>query len=223
MTFQYLWAGSWITKALYHLEWNGNDSSGNGINLTNDWTITYSTANGRFWQWVSMALASRIYANNNLWFDGNSDCMFSLWFNIASWTAVWVYNFCGILNLTTSNAFSMYYNTNILYAWKSKRAVQDAPTVATNTIATGVRHNIICVYTHSDKQSYIYIDWLYRTKETVSGNGTWWTVSYFYLWDYSKDKATWAKLDEYFYENRAWTATQIKKYYTMSKWRFWIL
>jgi hypothetical protein len=93
------------------------------------------------------------------------------------------------------------------------------------TITNNLWNNFVCVYNWST--IVVYINWIVWT---ASNYTAWWwytATSYIRIGTSNRNGVNdeffnW-NIDELWLENRAWTASEIKKYYTASKWRFWIL
>lgn len=217
--WEYLWAGSWITWWLWHLNWDATDSSGNG----NDWTVVWAVTfpSGKFGLWASWwATTKRItiprnatlepqYWTVSLRFnasgDGQQKCFF--WVDNTMqldryWYLVWMGD-TGTLRIEMANA-STYIQKD----------------VATG-LEDGKWHNIVMTW----DANYItgYLDWVQKVQDaslaiaynwydlamlnTVTNTARWWNWT----------------LDEVILENVVWTPVQVQKYYTYSKGRYWNL
>ena len=217
--WEYLGAWSAITQWLYRLNWNANDSSWNSRNMTTSWV---SYVDGLFWQCLQQGASSYAMVSNNMWWNGSVNFTVSLRINVSSRSVSWVKTVFAIRETTNSTNFAIYYNSSLFYAGKSRRAVQDAPTISTWTIPTWVRNNIVITYNTSWTVSSIYLNWVLATSASRSGNWTGETLNETILWSITTNGSSPEKFDEVIIENRAWTAIEVQKYYTYARGRFWI-
>jgi len=124
-------------------------------------------------------------------------------------------------------AFGEENNTNLLFyiasSW-SYWAWSFSVSAETKPIWTW---NLYTIVFTSWIGAVIYINWLESWRWTSTM--TWvqkssrplqlWYASNQFYW--VTNKLNWL-IDEFFMENIAWSVTEIRKYYTYSKWRFWI-
>ena len=213
--WEYLGSWSGVTKWLYHLNWDANDSSGNW----NNWTPTNIT-----WVWWKLGSGAASFNGTSSYITVPS--------TLSSLTTSWTYSF---FLTATSNASAIYSrwvssssqrNIHIYITFWGKISV-DVPyikawIVTSNTTINDwtIRHIVI---TKSSNIWSIYINWI--LDNSVTDNITQESnTSASYIW---KDATTssqylnW-KIDEFIIENRAWTATEAQKYYTYSSWKFGI-
>lgn len=236
MTFwEYLWAGSWITKWLWHLNWNSNDASGNGNNWT-DANITYWLPYWKFWQGAL--------------FNGSSSKI-----SIPTWAIItgnWARTFIAWVKpvYTTSDSFRCimwsWENTSwysfMLWLkywdrdWKMKlrvnRYYSDQDTIDVKSLLddwklhmVAVTYNWVTTWTDTLWAGIrFWIDWTEISRWSLKDDTTFSTATTNSgIWTQYWSNLLWNWLiDEVIIENRAWTATEIKKYYTYAKWRFWI-
>lgn len=219
--WEYLWAGSAITKWLYHLNWNANDSSWNGNNWTaanvtwvdwkvGSWAASFNGSNSTINKtWLSLSfseitiscwLKKKRNLNNErfvcLFFWGVHEISI-MSYNTTEWNLwiVWYFNgwsFLGMVNTWISNNNRMY---------------------VTLTAGSGFNR--------------LYINWVQQTltydKGTPSSGLLSNTFSQWGIGSNSNNaQFAQAEIDEVIIENRAWTATEIQKYYTYSSWKFGI-
>lgn len=222
--WEYLWAGSSITKWLYHLNGNSLDSSGNGFDLTNNWSTPYS--DWKFWQCIDFWTS-----NTNKYLSNSSFtnlCSFNNWLTISFWV-----NFN---NVTFSSQQNIISSTDTWWNWVFFRVdsttatafrfgnsiVNDWWTTNINkSWSSWVWYNVIM--THSPTANNYYIDWVLVATRTTNVTMSWWSNGINIGRHITGDSYSLAKLDEVIIENRFWTETEIKKYYTYTKWRFGIL
>jgi len=217
--WEYLWAGSSVTQWLYRFNWNANDSSGNSRNMSTSWV---SYVDGKFWQCLQQGASSYAVVSNNMWWNGSVNFTVSLRMNISTRSVSWVKTAFVIRETTNSTNFAIYYTSSLFYAGKSRRAVQDAPTISTWTIPTWVRNNLVITYNTSGTVSSIYLNWVLATSASRSWNWTGETLNETILWSIGTNWSSPEKFDEVIIENRVRTPIEIQKYYTYAKWRFGI-
>ena len=218
MLWEYLGAGSSTTKLLLHLNWNANDSSGNW----NNWTPTnVSWIGGKIWSgsagfnrasWSYIALPNFNLNSSNWW-----PWTFSCW--VKSWT-IWQANFWNTI-INKRN----WWNTFTLVAdnGSNKITLSDwgatSTTIVSNKIVTDdIRHCIIATSTGATNGS-LYVDWVLQ-----------WTSNSFnfvtqnfsnMIWNFDWWWRGWNwNIDEPICEARAWSAEEVRKYYTFSKANF---
>ena len=200
-------------KALYHLDGNANDSSGNWYNGT---------------------------ATNIVWVDGKigSGCASGNWTNSNITSATWL----GIA--VTNYTISVWVKPNSIPTWNDFWEIFGAFNAASQYV--------IWLMIYQQKwYAFHWIgwaQWIIQPSTPIPASGNWYNVTIVgsnkielyvngvLIW------STWswlsatinsfslfhaAKLngliDEFVLATRAWSAQEVKKYYTMSKWRFWIL
>lgn len=211
MIWQYNW---W--KALYHLDWNANDSSWNWYN----WTATNVTwIWGKIWSWSG---------NFTGWTS-----VISIWWNIASWfTAITISGWFNVPNNTwwswkektmishrwTVDSFACWMNLNA--TWQLFFRINWSNDVSISWLFNAnTRYNYLCTWVSWWKMK-IYLNW--KMVAQSAWNVTYtipnWTAYMWRQWDWWFNAPE--KLDEIIIDNKAWTETEIKKYYTYSKWYF---
>lgn len=225
---EYIGAGASTTKLLLHLNGNSTDSSGNGNNGT-DTAITYSQANGKFGQGAGFNGSSSkivIADNPSLRISGNITMSF------------WAY----LTSRPTSNG--------LLYTFISKKynGVNQGyyfdlfNNTGTNTIircgsySQPVDYNTVSNFTNSELN--VWVNWvgiydgtawkLYKNGNLISStNRASGAISSNEEVDIGSlsFQGSFARylngtIDEVIIENRAWSASEVKKYYTHTKGRF---
>ena len=223
---EYLGAGSGITKLLLHLNGNSTDSSGNNNNGT-DTNITYSLANGKFGQGAGFNGSSSFISVPNTIFT-TTPITFSWWANTN--------NAISGMILTNRNGaviqwfrFLMNYNsgpatTTFGFSSRNSSYVGYDYTV-TMTIPSGWNNFIVTINTGSNNvKTYL--------NGRLVGTGTLGSTDFYnsnarligMMLDYGTSGEYYnGSLDELIFENRAWSAEEVKKYYTYSKGRFGII
>lgn len=222
--WEYLWAGSWITKWLYHLNGSSTDSSWNSQTGT-DTSISYT--NWLLWQWAWFNGSSSQIALPNLWVSWGTARTLSMWIKATTitsldcpfryWTNTSRAGFAILLWWLTTNDVYLAFANNDVYT-------------ATNAVSTWSWYNIVCIYdwwTISTSTAHIYINWEIQsiTQSVTSAWAANTANSNYWIW-YDPITAgrnfDWV-IDEVILENVAWSAGQVKRYYTYAKWRFAIL
>jgi len=215
--WEYLWAGSWTTKGLYHLNWNANDDSWN----SNNWIASnISWVWGRIWSWSAS-------------FNGINSYIYT-WVKYLSWTNTWTILIW--FKTTETWLWQIFWNNTNVTSTKSIQIAMEF-----TKLAIGVSSGTTSVASHSAwynnwewHQCWFTRDW--TTFKTIAD----WEVikeQFFseninpsptypcYMWKqpYYSDRYLDWEIDEAIVESRAWSASEIKKHYTYSKGRFWIL
>ena len=220
---EYTGAGSGVTKGLYHLSGNSNDSSGNSTNGT-DTAITYSLANGRFGQGASgNGTTSEIELTNLASvFSGNNNYTISLRFYPP--TGMSTYSEC--FSATVSQGWTAgsgelavrfetpkYYFVLALYSgggFKYEIPIQydkwNCITITADGQTRKIYLNGSLVSSNSFNNTYNFA--YFNLMNTASN-----TIGY-------RGLESGQKLDEVIAENVVWSPEKVKKYFTFSKGRF---
>ncbi|MCX6232754.1 MAG: hypothetical protein NTZ33_14545 [Bacteroidetes bacterium] len=224
---EYISAESGITKGLYHFNGNGNDSSGNGKNLSGT-GITYSLANGKFGQGAGMTTGNLSLANN-LGIDGGSVTI-SIW--VKKTNTIGLNKYGGIIDQNSNISktgytigFSNDAGVMNIYINRCRLGVADQTIGYAYTISSTKFDNICLTYNSATTILTLYLNGSYINSRTASGNGTS-NINGFEIGDYYGGGST-AKfnsnVDEVIIDNVEWSAEKYKKYYSMCKGRFGIL
>lgn len=219
---EYIGAGASTTKLLLHLNGNSTDSSGNGNNGT-DTNITYSQANGRFGQGAGLNGSSSYIIVPNSAKGGNSVTV-SAWVKINSLTGGGVVYmesglaYCGI-EYTASGALTLDNKTSLTSFSNF--------TTSGGLLTTDTWYNLVYVYDSSSGFLSGYINGNRVINQSRGGNQLYYSEtnsnsigSYTYNNGASHASYVNGAIDEVIIENRAWTAEEVKKYYTHTKGRF---
>lgn len=229
MTFwEYLWAGSWITKGLWHLNGNSNDSSGNGNNWT-DTNVTYWLAYGKFWQGALFNGSSSKIDLPDWWTLNVTNATIIVWVKTTTKGRMIVSNYTQKSNIVMWFQFfmsSLWYVRLTSWRWTGVVDWTDFKSCDWNIDYSDWNRHLI-VWTSNGSTLSVYWDWVLQN-----------TVSRAYWISYNSycranigcnEYEPWTiidyrngSIDEVIIENRAWTATEINKYYTYTKGRFWI-
>jgi len=221
MTYgEYLWAWSAVTKVLYRLNSNPDDSSWNANNWTRTWTPTY--VDWIFWQAASFNWsARRIGLPSNLWWNGGSWWTASLWMKVTS--NPWYNTFSELFRLVenaTKSAFVIGYFNNgwtIQVSWWRSRINVESECVVNRDLNDWKIYNIVATYTWTTNT--VYLNWVSIGTSTSSWN---WIGTYTSEGIINRNNLFNWWMDEVIAESKAWTATEVQKYYTMAKGRFGI-
>ena len=211
---EYLGAGASTTKLLLHLNGNSTDSSGNGNNGT-DTSITYSLANGKFGQGAGFNGSSSVI--NVGYTAPTTDWTYSFWVNPTNFSAerALIHNF---LNTTSGRNIYIHFNATTGAIDVDIPYIKDS--VVTGTApSTGVFSHIAVTRSGSAWKIYLNGNQVGSATDSTSQEST--TVCR--IGKTNASQAHLGSIDEVIVESRAWTASEIKKYYTYSKGRFGIL
>lgn len=227
--WKYIGAGSTVTKWLYHFDGNSNDSSGNANNGTDtnisyiDWRILQCASWNATWYialWVNIlwnwdyTIAQRVNITTRP-ANGANYILYS-WMPNSTFPAQFVdlTNMNGNATYRVRNRVTNTANDEFQLNYESPYA--DYENVWSWIVATKIS-NVLHLYVNGDeKGTPVTVTWTARSDDYRC---TIWAVyfspSYFSMIN--------GKIDEMIIENRAWTAAEIRKFYTYSKWRFGIL
>ena len=217
---EYIGAGSGTTKLLLHLNGNSTDASGNGNNGT-DTNITYGLGYGKFGQGAYFRTDTTVPSITTPLTDEARTI--SLWFTgvvfsggITSGTMEWG----SLINQRTSDTSGWTIrrggNTNNLYIkiggtdykWNN----------VDNGFFDGTWRHIVLVKDGSNTKMYT------NGALTYTISGVVWSSSGINV-EIGNDAQVdnrhhGGNIDEVIIENRAWTASEVRKYFTMGKGRF---
>lgn len=208
--WEYLWAGSAVTKWLYHLNWNSNDASGNGNNGT---ATNVTWVDGRFWKCASLS-----------WWTSGLISMSSAWMSLTTFNhSAWFYT--GSTSIQAITWWSSNWCPNInLVSWKITLARQNQLELISSTIDYPLNSRVFVSVNYT--QSWwswdieLYVDWQLNNTNTITNTfSTYWN---FQIWRYATFWTFNWQIDEVIIENRAWTPEEVQKYYTYAKGRFGI-
>lgn len=226
---EYLGAGSGITKGLYHLNGNSNDSSGNGNNGS-DTNISYGLAYGKFRQGAGFNGSSWItFPSSMILPVTTTNQTYSVWFKLASTASN--QTILESLTKTGSTDCLLQYITSGTY-FRIGVVYQQIGSAYFKTISlndTNWHHAVLTVSNNNSMTAYFDGNSL----GTLSMSSTGSSVSYNnlsvghdinYISGASQNPmANGGNIDEVIIENVAWSAEKVKKYYTYSRGRFGIL
>ena len=219
--WQYLGAGSWTTKLLVHLNWDATDSSWNW----NNWTPTNIIWTWWIvWSWSASFNGSNSYIKtssiNIVWWQPNISVVCWLYINSS-----WEYHFIWQDNISTRIWQIQTTTNNWLNAVVFTDNSNSSYSSTINNVLTTNKRYCIWFTRNSNWNIIIYVNWVPATlawSNTLSWNinnaslgleiwrRDYWPQPFYLNW----------KLDEVIIENRLWSATEFKKHYTASKWRF---
>lgn len=213
----YTGAGAGITKLLWHMEGNSNDSSGNGNNGT-DTSITYALANGKFSQGAQMNnVNDQIVKATNLGIAGNGEITISLWTKLNTEIASGIYQFTIFRSTTGADRyFGWYYEYN---AGTRRLRLDGSGTSAYGNIDLGTIAKYNVIVTRASGASPVMNLYL-NGSLFITGNAGAGAAG---ANDFRIGNATAspiADFDEVIVENVAWSASQARKYYTWAMGRY---
>jgi len=226
--WEYLWAGSWITKGLYHLNGNSTDSSWNGNNGT-DTDVSYVA--WRFGQCASFNGSSAVIYRDwdspvgitydqfataftiSCWIDETTQTALSVFtgMQVQSWTSrrrnMYLISNNGLIKINVFDGTANTYNTSLTTStgiWYNIILTYDGTTIKIYWDGKLILSQARSLSYYSDSQAGWFGIWAERQNSTNNN---------YYAW----------LVDEVIVENIVWSAEKIKRYYTFSKGRFWIL
>lgn len=211
--WEYTWAGSGVTKLLYHMNWNANDDSGNAANGT---ATSVTWTDGILWSWSwSFNWTSSFISTT---FSIPTSYTISAYYNSSlsqDWVVIWkdaVWWRSLLIDITST---WRYYIALWNASWTSYTIYPTTAYASANTWAN-------FVLTWGSWNAKLYHNWLLIDTATVSWNAQN-TANVLNIWRrayaWSNIRFPW-KIDEVIIENVVRTDAQIQRYYTYSKWRF---
>jgi hypothetical protein len=232
MLGEFTGSGSGITKGLWHLNGNSTDSSGNGNNGT-DSNITYGLAYGKFGQGASFNGSSSVIQTAAWSPPGNYTI--SMWINADTLPASggFMSLFCNYDVPTTLQDRGIdlrLYNDNGTQKIQTLHGIpvssgSSALLSYSTTLSTSTWYLLNVVYNGTTVKLYLNANEVATANMAVNipaivkltniGNFGYYTTSKTTLSRYFN-----GSIDEVIVENRAWTAEQVKKYYSASKGRW---
>lgn len=207
----------WANTLVYY-EFNNSlsDSSGNNIDLTNQWTISYTSNPNAVVLWSSNYLYATSFSD-----DWEHDWTLNVWVNItsrSSWpsfiASAWTNNsYAMVIPCISSGGytqFSIYWEDNI-------------GTIPTNK---NTWYNIVYTYKYSTMNYKTYVNWVKDLDGTLNQQYSI-PSSYLYIWAMANELAQtdfrlkW-ELSKYILEDKERDATEISDYFDLTKWDYWI-
>ena len=222
---EYLGAGSGTTKLLLHLNGNSTDSSGNANNGT-DTAVTYGLAYGKFGQGASFSNASgsEIAKSTPTGIPtGSTARTISLWMNPSALpTTGQQFGIISYGSAATRQLFEFGYDFATTPSDGFRIATYADDLQSSTVPSTGIWYNIIITY-DGNVTLKLYINSVLDTTKTLGGTlNTGNTTIYVGRSILATGRSYSGSLDEVIIENRAWSATDVQKYYTYAKGRFGI-
>jgi hypothetical protein len=214
---EYLGAGSGTTKLLLHLNGSSTDSSGNGNNGT-DTNVTYSLANGKFGQGASFnGSSSSIVKKDTASLKITTNITISAWINPSS--APTSSCVAGKFLDSTHKSYWLAFNGGKAGMYISTNGSNQTGEALSQTLSNGVWYNVIGTYDGTNTKIYVNGSLANSIGQT---GGIYDSTGSFAVGKLGSLSSNYfpGKIDEVIVENRAWTASEIKKYYTYSKGRF---
>ena len=214
---EYLGAGSGTTKLLLHLNGSSTDSSGNGNNGT-DTNVTYSLANGKFGQGASFnGSSSSIVKKDTASLKITTNITISAWINPSS--APTSSCVAGKFLDSTHKSYWLAFNGGKAGMYISTNGSNQTGEALSQTLSNGVWYNVIGTYDGTNTKIYVNGSLANSIGQT---GGIYDSTGSFAVGKLGSLSSNYfpGKIDEVIVENRAWTASEIKKYYTNSLGRF---
>jgi len=223
MLWEYLGAWSSKTKLLLHLDWNANDSSWNW----NNWAPTNVTwIGGLVWSWsASFNWTTSRIATPSITFNASSEFTFSCYLKISAWDT----DYRAVIGF--GNNYQLW--SILFWKWNNNTPYVHIQDTSNNSISLNPNINITdwiyrnFIFTYKNKVWVLYINWVQVATQT-NNSLTWnfyntvdhqlWCKVYNSTWTYHQF-LNW-NIDEIIIKNRAWSADEVKKYYTYSQWKF---
>lgn len=213
------------TKLLLHLNGSSSDSSGLGNNGT-DTNITYSQANGKFGQGAKFTSSSNSKITMPNYIVKGAKTV-SLW---LKHTQTSFFRYIDNIGVTNQNGFNIFHggsspNYEINFElFQSGNKVIDLKITST-IINDGNWHLITHTWdgTTNTNTAKLYLDGALKVQGTSSSTETNNPTRNLTLGEYNSSYDYDGSIDEVIIENRAWTAEEVKKYFTYSKGRFGII
>lgn len=233
--WEYLGAGSWTTKGLYHLNGGATDSSGNWNNGAPTSVIWVW---GKIGSWAASFNGSSSYINmgnvmDETWanpftmscwinFSSVSANQMIMWKQLSSWSFWWYMLWGQRLEIPWRFFLNFSLVSNDWTFWAIEVITPD------NELSTGTWYNVCATYDWSKGASWakIYINWQLKSSTAIN---TFWGKSCSNSANFNiGSRNSWNLplswiMDECIKENREWTATEVQKQYTYALWRFGIL
>lgn len=222
---EYISAGSDITKLLYHLNGNANDSSGNAYNGTAT-NVTFNNDYGVFSQGAYFNGSSSVITNGSVILS-TSTFSTSHWVKPNAIPTVDYQKMVMISKWSSSNggwSVELNYNGGT-QAVTFLRYDNYNPQVYVNaiiTLNTSKWYNIITAFSNPIARIYINgILYIENSTSRVAGSGSGMPLT-IGCQDTIGSPAKYfgGYIDEIILENRYWTEKDVQKYYTMTKGRF---
>lgn len=211
-TGYYPWAN---TLAYYKFDWNLNDSSGNGRNLSLAWwSVTYWAES----QWGKYAyMDSSTYTNNYASMPYNStNYTINRWYKRV-WSVSW--NYWIIADFHTGNNYfpRLKVQNSAIWFIVSRSDVSASGTDSWNNYCISI----------SNWTATCYRNWTQVASYSV--NSFSWNLQYFRLntvwyqnmWYYYNYTGI-GRLSEFILENKARAAQEVADYYNSTKWNYWL-
>jgi hypothetical protein len=233
MLGEFLGSGASTTKLLLHLNGNSTDSSGNNNNGT-DTSITYSQANGKFGQGAGFnnTPSSYIGFGNVCAFDYNQAFTISCWLKNNQTAS------CNIISKQQNSGDFLGYGLGVnsagtklqyflfrVISGLGKGFIVDFPDDYNDKI-----YHICVSYDGSNTQDGIklYVDGVEVVKTSIQNtpfsSTTIVSTTAFQISGRGGANNLWKGIiDEVIVEAGAWSASEVKKYYTYAKGRFGII
>ncbi len=203
------------TKGLWHLNGNSTDSSSNANNGT-DTAITYGLGYGKFGQGANFnGTSSDINIASNLGIDGGNITI-SAWTNFSDLTVL--RELFSTLSATSKVGYYIETNSTLIRFYRVKKGVVADAVTYTVSLSTGVWYHYVLTYDGTNIKGYFNGNLVGTT--ATSGNGATVVTSQSHI---GTEDGTGnfmnGSIDEVIVENRAWSTSEIRRYYAQAKGR----
>lgn len=215
--WQYLWAGSTVTKSLYHLNGNSTDSSWNGNNGT-DTAITYVN-------WLTANQCASFNGSTSIIVANVFDCFWTQPLTISAKIKVTTLPTASNITMplsfieATIDAATYDKSFDINSSWQLSFRVYDGATKTTSISWISAWNIYHIVWTYDWTNIRVYLNWVSSTPTAVSWTFNFTTPILWFSgnWAGGRVRYNWL-IDEVIIDNRAWTAIEVKKQYTYQRW-----
>lgn len=222
---EYIGAGSSTTRGLWHLSGNSNDSSGNGFNGT-DANISYGLDKGKFGQGANFnGSSSSISVGTSSTLCPSSHSIMGWIYRNAHSEGIWIGKDNDANAAQRAFSWDLYPTSMLYYQFSSSSQYTSVNTSYTWTADTWTHLAI----TNNAGTFQVYVNGSPITSTVTNNGGSYAamqgaTSTPLYI-GRRTSSALWFKgnIDEVIIDGRAWSAAEIKKYYTNSKGRFGIV
>jgi hypothetical protein len=218
----YVGAGSGITKGLYHLTGNSNDSSGNGNNAVGDYGgVAYSLSSGKFGQGASFTTAnpSYIYLPDGVHLPGVFTI--AMWIKPSTITPTHAVAFMYTEEGSGETNINLYQNNATLSMKVGNSNGQWDAEFSGGTLVANQWHST--VFTRNGTLHKIYLNGVEVATQTGNYSGGTDNACHQQIGSDTAHSAGWGfggSIDEVILENVAWSAAAVRKYYTFTRGMF---
>lgn len=220
---EYNGGGSATTKLLLHLNGNSTDTSGNAKNGTDN-AVTYSLANGKFGQGAGFN-GSSTYIRCSIAMTATDNFTILFWVYLASNSLMGKFLENGGNTSGNNTGYAIGVGStdmtkngnNLILTTNNVAWIPTGKAIGTGWHLVGMQRISTAWYGIVDGIAYT------ASSTSNPSTPTGYTVLGCTLSSGTYSTYSTCNMDEVIMETRVWTATQLKKYYTMNKGRFGIV